>query len=61
MEPTRIGLWQGDGNTYKHSKPVEIFGVKCWVNLYQNDQKGNDKAPLWNLVLKPLEEDKAPF
>ncbi len=52
-----IGLWwNAEKNRYDKSKPVEIAGLRFWVNVYQTDPKKlkeNPNLPHINLYLRP--------
>ena len=56
----RCGLWKKKsekGTTYCSGK-IKIGTTEYQVRLFNNDKKGNDKAPDFNLILKDETEEK---
>lgn len=58
----RCGLWKKKsekGTTYCSGK-IKIGTTEYQVRLFNNDKKGNDKAPDFNLLLKVNEINEEP-
>lgn len=67
MEEYRCGIWKKvakSGVKYCTGK-IKIGAVEYQVRLFNNDKKGNDKVPDFNLIIKSdveikKEENKVP-
>lgn len=62
MAEYRCGIWKKKsekGTTYCSGK-IKIGTTEYQVRLFNNDKKGNDKAPDFNLLLKAEEIKEEP-
>ena len=62
MSEFRCGLWKKKsekGTTYCSGK-IKIGTTEYQVRLFNNDKKGNDKAPDFNLLIKTNEIGEEP-